>query len=71
MTSRPGTSLPFDRVVLGGRTYSVNEFLEIPLSQRVRHILNREVTFLQGRSPVNASAALAGLRAVSTPKEPS
>jgi hypothetical protein len=56
------SSLPFDRVVLGGRTYSVDEFLAIPLSQRVRHILNAEVTFFRAGSPVKASEALAGLR---------
>jgi hypothetical protein len=62
----PGSSasgLPFDRIVLAGKTYSVDEFLEIPLSQRVRHILNCEVTFLRAGSPVKASHALAGLRA--------
>jgi hypothetical protein len=56
--------LPFDRVVIGDQTYSVEEFLRLPLTTRVRHILRREATFLQGDTPVEATAALNGLRLV-------
>jgi hypothetical protein len=40
----------------------VEQFLEIPLSQRVRHILNHEAAFFRGQIPVKASEALASLR---------
>lgn len=55
-------SLPFDHVLVRGRKHTVDEFLEIPLSQRVKHLLNREVAFFQGDSPVNARFALSQLR---------
>ena len=56
------TALPFDRVVVGDRGYSAQEFMRLPLSQRVRHILKREVTFYQGKAPVRATLALSSLR---------
>lgn len=66
MTDPARDPLPFDRVVLAGRTYSAEEYLRLPLSQRVRHILKQEATFLCGDVPVPSAVALGGLR---TPKK--
>jgi hypothetical protein len=57
--------LPFDRVALGGRVYSPAEFMALPLSQRVRHLLKHEVTFLRGETHVRAAIALSALRLAS------
>jgi hypothetical protein len=54
--------LPFDRVVVGETTYSVQEFLQLPLTVRVRHILSREVAFFRGKARIEATRALNGLR---------
>lgn len=68
MTGPIRDPLPFDRVVLAGRTYTAEEFLHLPLSQRVRHILKHEVTFLKGDVPIRSAIALGGLRAAATKK---
>jgi hypothetical protein len=52
----------FDRVVVGTVTYSVEEFLRLPLTVRVRHILSGEASFFRGGAPVDAMRALNGLR---------
>ncbi len=57
--------LPFNRVVLAGRVYSPAEFMALPLSQRVRHLLKHEVTFLRGETHIRAAVALSALRLAS------
>jgi len=63
------TALPFDRVVVGNRGYSAQEFMRLPLSQRVRHILKREVTFYRGQDPVQPTLALSSLREAAVQSE--
>jgi hypothetical protein len=53
--------LPFDRVVVGDVTYSVEEFMQLPLTRRVRYILSREAEFFRGGIRVEATEALNGL----------
>lgn len=67
MTPPPGSaSVPFDRVVIketgGSRTFSVERFLALPLSQRIKVILERRVTFFLHDIEVDRNAALNGLR---------
>ena len=59
-------SLSFDRVLVASKTLSVDSFVRLPLRVRVRHLLNNEVTFLYEDMPVQAAAALAELRALTT-----
>ena len=57
---------PFDRVVItdvsGSRTLSVEGFLALPLSQRIRLVLDRSVTFFNRDREVDRNLALDGLR---------
>jgi hypothetical protein len=57
--------LPFDRVVLStteGRQYlSVQQFLCLPLHRRVRAMLQHELEFFSGSSPVDQHVALRAL----------
>ncbi|HEY3237492.1 MAG TPA: hypothetical protein VGJ84_22425 [Polyangiaceae bacterium] len=61
----PG-ELPFDTVIVeepGARKrYSLEQFLNLPLSERVRLILGRYVVFLKGNSRISQKDALAALR---------
>jgi hypothetical protein len=57
----------FDRVVIntptGSRaTFSVEQFLELPLAVRIQHILAREVEFYHGPIKVERAEALKSLR---------
>jgi hypothetical protein len=57
----------FDRVLLaredGGRTMcTAEEFLAMPLDERIRHILRRDLQFYLGEVPVDRGAALRSLR---------
>jgi hypothetical protein len=56
----------FDRVVRktthGDESMPAADFLALPLTERVRLILERNVAFYLGEKPVSASKALAGLR---------
>ena len=57
----------FDRVVIVGtdgerRSYTVKEFLALPLHTRIRHVLARELEFYLGDLPVDQSTALKSLR---------
>ncbi len=58
--------VPFDRVVItevsGTRTLSVEGFLALPLSQRIRLVLDRSVTFYNKDREVDRNLALDGLR---------
>ncbi len=58
--------VPFDRVVItevsGSRTLSVEGFLALPLSQRIRLVLDRSVTFYSKDREVDRNLALDGLR---------
>ncbi len=58
--------VPFDRVVItevsGTRTLSVEGFLALPLSQRIRLVLDRSVTFYSKDREVDRNLALDGLR---------
>ena len=56
----------FDRVVIkeGGasRTVSLAEFLELPLSTRIRYVLERSARFYSGPREVDRHGALNALR---------
>ena len=62
----------FDRVVVtdgaAPRIYSRDEFVDLPIHVRVRYILERQVQFFLGVSPVDRAAALQGLRALTARK---
>jgi hypothetical protein len=67
MSARPESDVvPFDRVVVtevsGSRTLSVEGFLALPLSQRIRLVLDRSVTFYNKDREVDRNLALDGLR---------
>ena len=57
---------PFDRVSIrrqdGTRSMSSDEFMALPLHERVEHILARNVDFFDGEQAVELKAALAWLR---------
>jgi hypothetical protein len=62
------STLPFDRVVIdqeGTRTVlTASEFLGLALHARVRHILQREITFFDGSREIDRAEALRSLRMV-------
>jgi hypothetical protein len=54
--------MPFDSIALGvGRHLSLSEFLALPLDERIRSILNRDIRFFQGRQLVDRAVALKSL----------
>lgn len=53
---------PTMRIFVEGELVSLDDFLAIPLPDRVRMLLERRVAFFSGTRPVEASVALAGLR---------
>jgi hypothetical protein len=57
---------PFDRIVVrsadGERSYSLPEFLELPLHVRIGHILARELAFFRGGASIELGEALRLLR---------
>ena len=60
-------ALVFDRVTIASddgtrRSYSAQEFLALPLHERVRYILGRDVAFFLGSIPVERGTALRALR---------
>lgn len=63
---------PFDSVSIRGErgTYSISaeQFLALPIHERVQHILSRNVDFFCGTEPVELRAALAWLRTASASK---
>lgn len=58
--------LPFNRVtvrsVSGERHYTVHEFERIPLTERVRALLEKRVEFFRDQQPIEQQAALRALR---------
>jgi hypothetical protein len=60
------TDLPFDRIVLGDKKHqlSIQQFLALPLDQRIALILERKLAFFRGDAPVNQAAALKSLMAL-------
>lgn len=58
-------TLPFDRVLLelptGKEILPVSRFMALPLHERVRHVLQREVEFFFGHAPVDRRVALRAL----------
>ena len=58
--------LAFDSVSIvageGRRVLSVSDFLDLPIHERVRHILGRTVEFHSGGSAVQRAEALRSLR---------
>lgn len=60
------TELPFDRVTIhqsdGAREMSARDFLALPLHERIRLILQRNLEFFAGNDTVERGAALKGLR---------
>lgn len=63
--------LPFDRVlfVSTSQQLSVDEFLRVPLAQRVRLILAKDVEFFRGDQRINTQDALTVLREGAEGKE--
>ncbi|MFW6049777.1 MAG: hypothetical protein ACODAU_01310 [Myxococcota bacterium] len=61
--------LPFDRVVIrqpeGDRQISAQEFLGLPLHERIRMILQRNLEFFAGSETIERSEALKSLRQAS------
>jgi hypothetical protein len=59
-------ALPFNRVTIrstsGERHYTVLEFERIPLTERVRALIEKRVDFFRDREPVEQQAALRALR---------
>lgn len=57
--------LPFDRIVLtaedGDRPITVEEFLRLPLVDRVQYILRKKIKFYSGIAPVEVQVGLHGL----------
>jgi hypothetical protein len=62
----PGDALGFDRIVLrapsGDRVLSVQEFIALPLGERVSALLGKKVDFYLGHDKVESDRALAALR---------
>jgi hypothetical protein len=60
--------LPFDRVLIfqpeGRREMTAGEFLDLPLHERIRIILQRNLEFLAGTHIVERRTALKGLRQI-------
>ena len=56
--------LPFDAVICGSDRYSVDDFLAISLSERVRLILSGALRFMDGFTEVERRIALQALRTV-------
>lgn len=58
--------LPFDRVLVpqpdGQRELSAQDFLDLPLHERIRMIMQRDLRFYAGGDVVDQSDALKGLR---------
>ena len=60
--------LPFDKVIIkdpddgSDRAYDVEGFTALPIHQRVRAVLARQVIFFSGAEPVDVSVALRALR---------
>ena len=50
------------------RVLSYSEFLALPIHERVRHILDRDIEFLRGDQTVEWREALAWLRSESATK---
>jgi hypothetical protein len=62
-------TLPFDRVVLQldteAREFSVDEFMSLPVHERIGYLLSRGLAFFRGSTEVNPRDALKRLRAAS------
>jgi hypothetical protein len=60
------SDVSFDRVVVkqDGKTtsYTVPEFMSLPLAERIRFILGRQVSFFLGNAQVDPKVALASMR---------
>lgn len=56
---------PFDRVVIDAqgvtRSYTFEQFLQLPLHLRVQHLMNREILFFNGDRPVERRMVLRAL----------
>ena len=62
------STLPFDRIMLrdGGDTerLDLDDFLAMPVHQRIRMLLGERLVFFSGNEPVDRRRALAALRNV-------
>ena len=54
--------LPFDRIHIGEDKLTVEEFLRLPLHERVQHIVGSSLEFSLQGAPVSRRDALAALR---------
>jgi len=60
--------LPFDTVATGdGRRRSVPEFFALPLTQRIKMILDNQLTFFRGQEPIDVHVGLQALMKVKRP----
>ncbi len=52
--------LPFDTILVGDekRPLSVEQFLRLPLNERIALILDRKLSFREGEQPVDRALAL-------------
>lgn len=57
-----GTPDPPLRIFVEGELVTLDAFLAIPLTDRVRMLLESRVSFFSGTEPLEASVALATLR---------
>lgn len=68
MAAMTNVEAPFDRVVVsdrdGQRQLTPGEFFALPLSSRIRMVLERTVTFYLGRVEIDRNAALEALRRI-------
>lgn len=56
-------ALAFNRVVVAGnQEFSADDFLQLPLDVRIRHILGRSIAFFLGADPVDRKLALKSIR---------
>lgn len=63
------TTLPFDRarVISTGQDLLAAEFLRLPLAQRVRLLLSKDVEFFRGEERILTHDAMAALREQTVP----
>jgi hypothetical protein len=69
------SALPFDRIVILSdsgkpREMSVDEFLALPLDQKIKSVLSRRIEFYDGHAAVDRKLGLASLRTLQAAGKP-
>jgi hypothetical protein len=54
--------LSFDRVVAGNAEMTIDQFMALPMAERIAHIIGKRVKFLRGKQLVDTARALQELR---------